>query len=116
MLKRLNCWLAESNDPVENVFRIYNGHSSIKKIKETINANLTFNLSKIELVAAEKEIKTVNGYMVGTFQNLPIKCLKKVCFFPQKLKITDISPVASAFLGTSNIFGKLMQKQINKYI
>ena len=67
----------EFNYRVENAARIkHKGHSTIKKVNEFINA--TFYFRAIEPVDVEKEIQCLNGFEVGSFQNILTKCLKEV--------------------------------------
>ena len=103
----------ESNNPVEIAIRKCNGHSIITKIKQTINISSVFHFSIVEAADVEKELKSLNGFKVETFQNKPTKCYKEfsnVCsstlsrlwnealvlkkYFPQKSEVMlmDITP------------------------
>ena len=99
-------------DPVNNAIKNHENHSSVKKIHETITVTSNFHFSGIDKAEVEKLIVNLNSPKVGTFKNIPTKCLKvtpDICSpfhaaiwnqelilnkkFPQKLKLVDITPV-----------------------
>ena len=82
----------------------------MKKIRETITSN--FYIADVDRADVEKSIGNSNSSKVGTFKNIPKKCLKvtsDMCNpfleaiwnqelllnkkFPQKLRLANITPV-----------------------
>ena len=103
----------KSSDPVDIAISKYRYHPSILKIKEFVGDNTPkFQFSEINLENIVKEIGKLNISKIGTFKNISPKSLVetldvsgpillniwnegilKDCIYPNKLKLTDVSPL-----------------------
>ena len=59
----------------ENMRR-FEDHLSVEKISEIITVTSTFHFSGDDKAELEKSIGNLNSSKVGTFKNIPTKCLK----------------------------------------
>ena len=64
------------SDAVNNAGRKYKNHPSVKEIRKTITVTSTFHFSDVDKIDVEKLIGNLNFSKVGTFKNIPTKCLK----------------------------------------
>ena len=48
----------------------------MKKISKTITITSTFNFSSVDKADVEMSVANLNFFRVGTFKNIPTKCLK----------------------------------------
>ena len=64
------------SDLVNNAIRNYENHSSVKKMRETITITSVFHFSGVDKADVEKSLGNLNSSKVGTFKNIPTKCLK----------------------------------------
>ena len=64
------------SDPFNNTVRKYENHPSMINIKGTIVITVTFHFSCVDKTDLEKSIGNLNSSKVGTFKNIPTKCLK----------------------------------------
>ena len=59
----------------ENMRR-FEDHLSVEKISEIITVTSTFHFSGVDKADVEKSVSSLNSSKVGTFKNIPTKCLK----------------------------------------
>ena len=67
------------SDLVNNAIKNYENHSSVKKMRETITITSVFHFSGVDKADVEKSLGNLNSSKVGTFKNIPTKCLKVTC-------------------------------------
>ena len=64
------------SDPVNNTIRKYENHPSVEKITETVTITSTFHFPGVDKADVGKSNGNLNSSKVGTFKNIPTKCLK----------------------------------------
>ena len=147
-----------SDDPIDYYIAKYKNHPSFIMINENVSFESRFSFPKnqvrLEVTAVneddiQREILNLNPKKPGTFGNLPTKMLKsssEICsvalqniwnseilgklYFPNKLKLADITPVykkkdptlvenyrpISVLPSVSKIFERIIQKQFSNYV
>ena len=133
--------------PIDIAIKKFISHPSILKIREKVKET-SFSFSNVTLEDVELKIKLLNPNKANTFRNIPVKNLKENvditgnilhkiihdailnCYFPDKLKMADISPnhkkedmtnkdnyrPISILPSISKLFERLMQNQIADFI
>ena len=100
------------SDPISNAIKKYEIHPSVKKITESVTITSTFNFSGVDKADLGKSIGNLRSSRVGTFKNIPTKCMKvtsNICSlflaaiwnqelilnekFPKKQKLSNIAAV-----------------------
>ena len=64
------------SDPFNSTIRKYENRPSMINIKRTIVIAITFHFSCVDKIDLEKSVGNLNSSKVGTFKNIPAKCLK----------------------------------------
>ena len=101
-----------SDDPIDYVKAKYKNHPSIIMINENVSFESRFSFTTVNEENIQREILDLNSKKPGTFGNIPTKMLKSssdICnvalqniwnseilgklYFPNKLKLADITPV-----------------------
>ena len=99
------------DNPIDIILHKFQSHPSILKIKQKVDANISFSFSEIEQNLVKQEVGRLKSNKASTFGNISIKQLKEsknVCVpiihnlvnksirdakFPNQLKNADVSPV-----------------------
>ena len=138
-----------SDDPIDYAIAKYKNHPSIIMINENVSFESRFSFTAVNEDDIEREILNLNPKKPGTFGNIPTKMLKsssEICsvalqniwnseilgklYFPNKLKLADITPVykkkdptlvenyrpVSVLPSVSKIFERIIQKQFSNYV
>ena len=136
-----------SDDPIDYAIAKYKNHPSIIMINENVSFESRFSFTAVNEDDIQREI--LNPKKPGTSGNIPTKMLKsssEICsvalqsiwnsetlgklYFPNKLKLTDITPVykmkdltlvenyrpVSVLPSVSKIFERIIQKQFSNYV
>ena len=101
-----------SDDPIDYAIVKYKNHPIIIMINENVSLESGFSSTAVNEDDIQREILNLNSKKPGTFGNTPTKMLKsssKICnvvlqnisnseilrklYFPNKLKLSDITPV-----------------------
>ena len=101
-----------SDDPIVYAIAKYKNHPSIIMINENVSFESRFSFTAVNEDDIQREILNLNPKKPGTFGNIPTKMLKsssEICsvtlqniwnseilgklYFPNKLKLADITPV-----------------------
>ena len=64
------------SDPFNSAIRKYENCPSMINIKRTIVIAITFHFSCVDKIDLQKSVGNLNSSKVGTFKNIPAKCLK----------------------------------------
>ena len=138
-----------SDDPIDYAITKYKNHPSIIMINENVSFESRFSFTAVNEDDIQREILNLNPKKPGTFGNIPTKMLKsssEICsvalqniwnseilgklYFPNKLKLADITPVykkkdptlvenyrpVSVLTSVSKIFERIIQKQFSNYV
>ena len=138
-----------SDDPIDYAIAKYKNHPSIIMINENVSFESRFSFTAVNEDDIQREILNLNPKKPGTSGNIPTKMLKsssEICsvalqsiwnsetlgklYFPNKLKLTDITPVykmkdltlvenyrpVSVLPSVSEIFERIIQKQFSNYV
>ena len=138
-----------SDDPIDYAIAKYKNHPSIIMINENVSFESRFSFTAVNEDDIQREILNLNPKKPGTSGNIPTKMLKsssEICsvalqsiwnsetlgklYFPNKLKLTDITPVykmkdltlvenyrpVSVLPSVSKIFERIIQKQFSNYV
>ena len=138
-----------SDDPIVYAIAKYKNHPSIIMINENVSFESRFSFTAVNEDDIQREILNLNPKKPGTFGNIPTKMLKsssEICsvalqniwnseilgklYFPNKLKLADITPVykkkdpilvenyrpASVLTSVSKIFERIIQKEFSNYV
>ena len=138
-----------SDDPIGYAIAKYKNHPSIIMINENVSFESRFSFTAVNEDDIQREILNLNPKKPGTFGNIPTKMLKsssEICnvalqniwsseilrklYFPNKLKLADITPVykkkdptlvenyrpVSVLPSVSKIFERIIQKQFSNYV
>ena len=137
-----------SDDLIDSAIAKYKNHPSIVMINENVSFESRFSFTAVNENDIQREILNLNPKKAGKFGNIPTKMLKsssKICnvalqniwnseilgklYFPNKLKLSDITPVykkkdptlvenyrpGSVLPSVSKIFERIIQKQFSNY-
>ena len=138
-----------SDDPIDYAIAKYKNHPSIIMINGNVSSESRFSFTAVNEDDIQREILNLNPKKPGTFGNIPTKMLKsssEICsvalqniwnseilgklYFPNKLKLADITPVykkkdstlvenyrpVSVLPSVSKIFERIIQKQFSNYV
>ena len=138
-----------SADPIDYTIAKYKNHPIIIMINESISFESRFSFTAVNEDDIQREILNLNPKKLGTCENIPTKMLKsssEICnvalqniwnseilgnlYFPNKLKLADITPVykkkdptlvenyrsVSVLHSVSKIFERIIQKQLSNYV
>ena len=138
-----------SDDPIEYAIVKYKNHPSIIRINENVSFESRFSFTTVNEENIQREILDLNSKKPGTFGNIPTKMLKSssdICnvalqniwnseilgklYFPNKLKLAEITPVykkkdptlvenyrpVSVLPSISKFFERIMQKQFSNFV
>ena len=138
-----------SDDPIDYVIAKYKNHPSIIMTNENVSFESRFSFTTVNEENIQREILDLNSKKPGTFGNIPTKMLKSssdICnvalqniwnseilgklYFPNKLKLADITPVykkknptlvencrpVSVLPSVSKIFEGIIQKQFSNFV
>ena len=138
-----------SDDPIDYAIAKYKNHPSIIMINENVSFESRFSFMAVNEDDIQREILNLNPKKPGTFGNIATKMLKsssEICnvalqniwnseilgklYFPNKLKLADITPVykkkdptlvenyrpVSVLPSVSKIFERIIQKQFSNYV
>ena len=138
-----------SNDPIDYAVAKYKNHPSIIMINENVSFESRFSFTTVNEENIQREILDLNSKKPGTFGNIPTKMLKSssdICnvalqniwnfeilgklYFPNKLKLADMTPVykkkdptlvenyrpVSVLPSVSKIFERIIQKQFSNFV
>ena len=138
-----------SDDPIDYAIAKYKNHPSIIMVNENVSFESRFSFTAVNEDDIQREILNLNPKKPGTFGNIPTKMLKsssEICsvalqniwnseilgklYFPNKLKLADITPVykmkdptlvenyrpVSVLPSVSKIFERIIQKQFSNYV
>ena len=138
-----------SDDPIDYAIAKYKNHPSIIMINENVSFESRFSFTAVNEDDIQREILNLNPKKSGTFGNIPAKMLKSSSeiynvalqniwnskilgklYFPNRLKLADITPVhkkkdptlvenyrpVSVLPSVSKIFESMIQKQFSNYI
>ena len=138
-----------SDYPIDYAIAKYKNHPSIIMINENVSFESRFSFTGVNEDDIQREILYLNPKKPGTFGNVPTKMLKsssEICsvalqniwnseilgklYFPNKLKLADITPVykkkdptlvenyrpVSVLPSVSKIFERIIQKQFSNYV
>ena len=138
-----------SDDPIDYAIAKYKNYPSIIMISENVSFESRFNFTTVNEENIQRENLDLNSKKPGTFGNIPTKMLKSssdICnvalqniwnseilgkfYFPNKLKLADITPVykekdptlvenyrpVSVLTSVSKIFERIIQKQFSNFV
>ena len=138
-----------SDNPIYYAIAKYKNKPSIIMINENVSFESRFSFTAVNEDEIQREILNLNRKKTDTFENIPTKMLKsssEICsvalqniwnseilgklYFPNKLKLADITPVykkkdptlvkncrpVSVLPSASNIFERIIQKQFSNYV
>ena len=138
-----------SDDPIDYDIAKYKNHPSIIMINENVSFESRFSFTTVNEENIQRESLDLNSKKPGTFGNIPTKMLKSssdICnfalqnvwnseilgklYFPNKLKLADITPVykkkdptlvenyrpVSVLPSVSKFFERIIQKQFSNFV